>query len=377
MLRIRPMIGGSLTFRLALVSLLLNLAIEASGVFLPLYAKDIGSSNLEIGFITATYGLTFFLSSLIFGRQSDIHGRLGFIRWGLGLSAIAYLTQIMAHTPVVLLAARGFVGFCLGIASAAVMAYTYESQKQIGNFVSYGSLGWLFGALVAAVLGNYEALFLTSTIASALAFLVSLTFREEPTSHIRVATLPLQLIKANRKVYFAFFIRQLAANAVWTVMPLYLAGIGASKLWIAILDGINMGGQFVVMRVVEKFDPAKVFRIGLLTSALVFAIYGIATNYLQLVPVQILLAVAWSCMFIGALGYLLRKSNERGTVSGLMYSTMYLSAGVGPFIGGAVAQVWGFVTLMYIGSGLSLLGFLYSSGLPSGKGETRGTETHT
>jgi MFS family permease len=358
------------------VSLFLNLAAEASGVFLPLYAKTVGSSNLEIGFIAATYGIAFFLSSLFFGRQSDMHGRVGFIRLGLGLSAIAYLSQVVAHTPITLLATRGFVGFCLGIASAALMAYTYENQKQIGNFVSYGSLGWLFGALVAAAIREYEALFLTSAATSVLAFSVSLTLREEPISRIRVAALPLSLIMANRKVYLALFIRQLGANAIWAILPLYLAGIGASKLWIAILDGINMGGQFVAMRLVEKFNPAKVFRTGLLVSALVFAIYGIATNYLQLIPVQVLLAIAWSSMFIGALSYLLRKSNERGTVSGLLYSTIYLSAGLGPFLGGAVAQVWGFVTLMYVGSSLSFLGFLSSRGLSTSK-QIRAKESHT
>lgn len=376
MWRFRPVVRVSLAFQLALASLLLNLAIEASAVFLPLYAKSIGSSKLQIGFIAATYGMAFFLSSLVFGRQSDIHGRLGFIRSGLALSVVAYLFQVIARTPIALLAARGFVGFCLGVTSAAIMAYTYERQKQIGSFVSYGSLGWLLGALVAAVIRNYEALFLTSAAASVLALLVSLTLREEPTSHVQLAALPLPLIKANRKVYLAFFMRQVGATAIWAILPLYLVGIGASNSWIAIIDGINMGGQFVAMRFIEKFNPAKVFRVGLLMSALVFAIYGIATNYLQLLPVQVLLALAWSGIFIGALGYLLRKSNERGTVSGLLYSTMYLSAGLGPFLGGTVAQAWGFVPLMYISSSLSVFGFLFSQGLTSGK-ETGITEYHT
>lgn len=376
MWRFCPTIVVPLPFRLALVSFLLNLAVEASGVFLPLYAKSVGSSNLEIGLIAATYGIAFFLSSLLFGRQSDIHGRLRFIRTGLGFSAIAYLSQIVTRTPMALLSARGFVGFCLGVTSAAIMAYTYENEKQIGNFVSYGSLGWLSGALAAAVIRDYTPLFLTSAIASILAFLVSLTLKEEVGGRIKVAVFPLSVIKANRKIYLAFFIRQLGANAIWAIFPLYLAGIGASRLWIAILDSINTGGQFVAMRFAERFNPVKAFRAGLLISALVFVLYGIATNYLQLVAVQIMLAIAWSGMFIGALSYLMRKSNERGTVSGLLYSTIYLSAGLGPFLGGAVAQVWGFVTLMYVGSSLSFVGFLSSRGLSTGK-KIRVTEFHT
>lgn len=345
------------------MSLLLNLAVEASSIFLPLYAQSLGASNLEVGFIAATYGLAFFSSSFFFGRQSDIRGRLAFIRSGLGLSVIAYLSQIVTASPAALMAARGFIGFCLGITSGATIAYTYENQGHVGRFVAYGSLGWLCGALAAAALRNYEALFVTSAVTSALAFLVSLTLREEPGSRVRVAVFTMPVIRANARIYFAFLFRQVGANAVWAIFPLFLVDIGASRLWIAILDGISMGGQFILMRFVERFNPVKAFRTGLLASAMVFAAYGIATHYLQLVPVQVLLALAWSCLFVGALSYLLRKNVERGTASGLLYSTMYLSAGIGPFLGGPISQVWEFRTVMYVASALTFVGFWYSRGL--------------
>jgi predicted MFS family arabinose efflux permease len=137
-----------------------------------------------------------------------------------------------------------------------------------------------------------------------------------------------------------------------------------------------MGGQYVVMRLVERFNPLKIFRLGLLISTLVFIIYAIANNYLQLLPVQIMLAIAWSGMFIGALSYLLRKNSEHGTVTGLLYSTIYLSAGLGPFLGGAVAQAWGLVAVMYFGSTLGFLSFLSSRGLSTGK-EIEVTASHT
>ncbi len=349
---------GFLQIRLLMVSLLLNFAIEASTVFLPLYARDIGASSLSIGLIAASYGLAFFLSSLIFGSQSDKNGRVVYIRWGLGLSTVAYLAQIFTSTALGLLLVRGLVGFSLGITSAAIMAYTYENQKKVGGFASYGSLGLLLGAITAAMVSNYEVLFLISGIASAVAFLISLTFKEARSlySYSRIGSLP--VMKKNRKILLSFFIRQLAANAIWVILPLYLASLGANKSWIAILDGINMGMQFIIMQFVERFNPIKMFRIGLLLSVVVFLAYGITDNFMQLIPVQVLLALAWSCMFVGALTYLLKNSREKGTVSGLMYSTMYLSAGIGPFLGGVVAQIWGYVTLMYIGAGLSACSLL-------------------
>lgn len=365
---LRPAINTSLLFRLSLVSFLLNLAVETSGVFMPLYAESLGASNLQVGFVAATYAVAYFLSSLFFGRLSDMHGRLVFIRLGLGLSALAYFSQIVAHGPALLLAARGFVGFCLGTTSGALMAYTYDKQKEIGKFLSYGSLGWVVGAFAAAAMRSYVPLFLVSVASSMLAFLMSLTLeRETEDIHVKLPSLPLSAMKRNRNVYIALFLRQLGATAIWAIFPLYLTSLGASKSWIAILDAINMGVQFVAMRFVERFNPARAFRTGLLISGVVFVIYGLATNYLQLIPVQILLAIAWSTIFIGAFSYLLRSTSEHGTVSGLLYSTLNLSAGLGPFLGGAIAQVWGFVTLMYVGSSTSFLGFLASAGLRTGK----------
>lgn len=349
--------------QLTLVSFLLNLGVEASSIFLPLYAKDMGASNLEVGLLVAIYGISFFLSSFFFGRQSDIHGRLVFIRMGLGLSAVAYYFQTLTVTFGTLLAARASIGFCLGIASAALIAYTYESQKQIGGFVAYGALGWFIGAIVAAILRDYLALFWTSTGSSLIAFTLSLALKREQADRLR-STLDIKhLLIVNHRVYLAFFLRQLGAHAIWAVFPLFLAHIGATKLWIAIIDGINMGVQFLAMRFVERFNPTRIFRVGLITSCIAFAAYGVATHYLQIIPVQLLIAVSWSCLFVGALSYLLRRNPERGSASGVLYSTVYLSAAVGPFLGGTVSQFCGFASLMYIGSGLSLLGFFYSRGL--------------
>jgi predicted MFS family arabinose efflux permease len=97
---------------------------------------------------------------------------------------------------------------------------------------------------------------------------------------------------------------------------------------------------------------------------------------MQLIPVQVLLALAWSCIFIGAFTYLLKNSRERGTISGLMYSTMYLSAGIGPFMGGAIAQAWGYATLMYIGAGLSACGFVNTIGISTVKNEKLQTDSN-
>jgi len=367
MRRFSPPSWVSLPLCLASINLLSNCAVETSNVFMPLYAQSIGSSNLQVGFIAAAAGIAFLVSSFLFGRLSDIHGRMKYIRIGLGLTALSYLSQIITRTPMTLLAARGFVGFAIGINSSVMMAYTYESQKQIGSFISYGSLGWLIGAVTAAIVKNYEALFIISAVVAFLAFLISFLLEEKATSHIQVSAFPINLIKANYKIYLGFFLRQLGGNAIWTIWPLYQASIGANKMWIAIMEVTNMVGQIIWVRFIERFNPARMFQTGLILSAGVFVAYSLANHYLQLVPIQVVLSFAYSSMFVGALVYLLRQHREYGTVSGLMNSANALSGSLGPFLGGAVSQAWGYVTLMHVGAGISLCAFLSALGLQGRK----------
>jgi MFS family permease len=190
-----------------------------------------------------------------------------------------------------------------------------------------------------------------------------LTEDKESATRIHVAAFPIHLIKSNYKIFLAFFLRQLGGMAIGTVWPLYLSSIGASKFWISVMDSTNMLGQFFAMRYIEKFNPARMFQLGLIVSVIVFALYGVATHYLQVIPVQLLLSVGYSALFIGALNYLLRRHRERGTVAGLLNSSMSLSGSIGPFLGGALSQAWGYGAVMYASAALSFLGLLASRGI--------------
>ena len=366
-----------LPIRLAAISFLFSLSVQSSSIFQSLYADDLGASRFQVGLIGSSYGIAYFVSSFIFGRQSDRRGRLVFVRLGLALGAAAYVLQMAAIDPVTLLAIRAGVGFCLGISSAAIMAYVYEAEGQVGRFAAYGSLGWLFGCVAAAVAAavtgatessaTYYALFAVSGAASALAFLLSFSLKEEKGRRVSVPFFPLSLIRDNGRVYIPFFLRCLGSSAVWAIFPLFLVSIGASKLWVALLDAINMGLQFVFMRYVERFKSGVVLAVGLVSSVIVFASYGFATHYLQLIPVEVLLAVSWSCLWVGSLSFLLGRSVERGTAAGLLYSMTYLSAGFGPLIGGFVSDTWSFRVLMFVASGVTFLGLILSRLLPANK----------
>src|SRR5665647_1981380 len=231
---------GNRRWLIGLVNFFISFATQGSIIFIPLLGADLGASDFQVGLVGAVYGTAFLSSSLYSGWKSDRLGRLVFVRWGLLISSAAFATQLFAHSVLMLMLVRGAVGFSLGIATAAMIAYAFEADIDMGKYSSYGSLGWIFGALAAAFVADIQMLFWLSFIFCLLAFLISLAFHKKPVCKFSTPPNLWQVLRRDYRVYLAVFLRHLGATAVWIILPLYLASLGMDKFWIGLLWGINL-----------------------------------------------------------------------------------------------------------------------------------------
>ncbi len=343
-----------------LINFLLYSAIMSSHMFIPLLSADLGASSFEVGLVGAAFGVAYLLSSLFFGWKSDLLGRLRFIRFGLAASSLAFLAQTLSFSLTALFVIRALVGFSLGISTAALIAYIYESSGNMGRFSSYGSLGWIGGALAAATLAGYNTLFIFSALLCLAAFLVSLSMQETVSAEPKNVPRPLAVARRNSSVLLAFFLRHLGATAIWIILPLFFTSLGASKTWIGLLWGINFTFQFIAMRLVEKFSEKTVFLAGQILSVVVFLGYTLINNYMQVIPLQVLLGVSWAFLYVGSLLVVLRSGEEKGTASGVFFSAINLSGAVGPLVGGLISQLFGYRSVMLFAAAITLAGLLPS-----------------
>jgi len=341
-----------------LVNFFLYCAIMSSHMFIPLFSTELGASSFQVGMVGAAFGFAYLFSSLFFGWKSDLLGRLLFIRIGLALSSFAFLAQTLSFSLATLFVIRALVGFSLGISTAALTAYIYESKGDMGKFSSYGSLGWIGGAVAAAILTAYNTLFTFSALLCFVAFLVSLCMRERISPEPKNIPQPLMVIRRNRGVLFAFFLRHLGATATWIILPLFFATLGASKTWIGLLWIINFVFQFIAMRFVERFSEKTVFLIGQVLSVVVFLGYAVSNYYLQVIPLQVLLGFSWAFLYVGSLLIVLRSGEEKGTASGVFFSAINLSGAVGPLLGGLISQFFGYRAVMFFAAAITLVGLL-------------------
>jgi MFS family permease len=321
------------------IQFLSNAGVFASIFFIPVFARDIGVNEFQLGVVVALFSVATLVSNYVFGRWADVHGRRRILQIGLLLSALASITPILAYNAVTLAATRILVGLAVGMFPSAMYAYVYDSQRKIGKFTSFGALGWGVGSALAGYLAVFWEVFLLSSIFLFAAFLIALFLTPIPEVKLKVPFFPRKVIKRNLSVYMAVLVRHTGAHAIWVIFPLFLLDLGMDLFAVGILYVVNTGTQFVVMQVTDRFDSTKLVTFGLLVSAITFMTFTFASNFNEMFPTQIILGVSWATLYVGSLKFVMERNVERATSTGLLNSVMSICAIIGPLIGGSVVAI--------------------------------------
>ena len=343
------------------IQFLSNAGLFGPAVVVPVILQDqLGASKDLIGVIAGGFAGAAFASSYIFGRASDVYGRRSILIIGLLLSGLATVVQAFSlffGGLAFFALTRMLIGFCSGIFPAALLAYAYETKSgRMGKFSAFGALGWAVGNLAVGMFGIlYEGAYTVCAIIIFASFVIALRLPFTKETKMCVPLFPKHLIKKNAPVYASMLIRHTGANMIWVTYPLFLLSIGANVEWIGIIYFVNSFGQFFFMYILDRYDPSLLVAVGLASSALTFFTFTLAGSYWEIIPSQILLAAAWSCLYVGSLRYVMDRSKEKATASGLLSSTMSISGIIGPVLGGLAATAWGFVGTINIATLMSVL----------------------
>ncbi len=323
-----------------------SFAVVSVLIFIPLIAQSYGASSSTVGILVATYQGMIFLSSALFGRWSDLKGRKQFVVIGLLVAAVVFFCHHLAKNIATLFFIRGLAGIAVGIFPAAIITYVYEKNSKLGLFTAIGSLGWGIGSIFAGLIGTYQRLFTYAALLYFGAFLFALIFLKQTKKQIDQPFFRWHIVKRNWRVYLSFFLRHSGAFGIWAIFPLFLAHLGANKLWIGIIYSINAFGQFLFMPHLDRFRSNKLIQLGLYFSIATFVVFGFCKNFWQILPFQLLLAFSWSTIYLGSLKYLMEHNEERSTAVGVFNSILSLAGIIGPLLGGLIGTL-GYPAVMF------------------------------
>lgn len=347
------------------LSFLLNACISSTAMLVPLLAADLSISYIELGIIGMAYGLANLISFLLFGRLSDVTGRRRiFVKFGFLFASFIFLLHVFMADTLSMVFVRALAGFSLGIFYFPLLAFLTRMEghkRKMGIYGGFGGLGWGFGYVYAGAVGDYNLVFISTALFLFLGFIISLFLPDTRHEKVDIPRIPLSIIKRNWRIYLSLLLRHTGAASIWLIFPIHLAAMGADKLIIGILLGLNPAFQLFTAswtgRLTERIREQTIIKIGYLMTAIVFLSYYLSTEILYLFPFQLLLAFSWGFIWTGSLIYLVSENAEKATSSGILGSVVGLSSVIGPICGGLISQFFGFPAVFIFAVILSLVSF--------------------
>ncbi|AGB04470.1 arabinose efflux permease family protein [Aciduliprofundum sp. MAR08-339] len=338
-------------------------ALMLSITYTPSLAARAGGSAFEIALIFSLYNLAYFLSSMIFGRLADLHGRKIFISAGFLVASLAFVSQYFYWNYYSLLILRVMAGFSAGIFPAATISLAHDMRIKMGKLSAFGAAGWALGSYLAGIVSLFfglKATYVFSSIVFIIAYFITLGLKDLGVRVENVPRIPLEVIRRNWHVYLSYIFRHSAATMIWAFWPLFVASIGGNSFWQAATMGVNSTAQFFIMYFyADTKKSTHLILWGLALSSLTFLLYALITNVWEMLPVQVILATSWAFLYVGSLNYLTSRNPEKATATGLLNSSIGISAFIGPLLGGAfMSFVANYRYLMLFSATVSLFGVI-------------------
>jgi len=323
---------------------------------LPIYARNLGACELDIGLIAASFSVMTFLWSPIFGRWSDRLGRRPILLGCIVINAVGYALFANAHTLAILIASRMLNGIGASNISVA-QAYIADSSSDTDRARSLGligaafGIGFIIGPALGGVLMAHVGISAVGYVPSALSVLNALLawkLLPEPQRHAQPerrsfrATLHAALIhpQQSRLILFSF-----AYWFAFVMMQITFALFANERLgWredaiggvFALTGLIGAGIQGgAIGKLVRLFGEKTLLGIGLILFIVgMLALPWMPTSALVVTTLGII--AVGSALVTPTLNALLTLSADRrsqGAVLGLAQSAASLARIVGPIVG--------------------------------------------
>jgi MFS transporter, DHA1 family, multidrug resistance protein len=344
---------------LPILFLVMFLVMVGFGIIIPVmpfYAEEIGANPTQLGLLMAVYSLMQLLFAPMWGRVSDRIGRKPVIMIGiLGLSLSFFLMAISSELWM-LFAARIIGGLLSSANMPTVMAYvadiTSEEDRGKGMGIIGASvgLGFIFGPAIGGIFSqsSLNMPFYLAGATSLITFLlVTFVLKESlsPEQRSSQAKEKTSLLKAFNGPVSVLFILQLFVSlslsgleATFAYFAAEKAGLGAVQLgYIFMIMGlagaIVQGG--LVGRMTKKFGEGAVIQLGILISAIGFALILLIKGFGTAALFLTIFGVGNGLIRPSVSSLLTKKSTAgHGSTTGLLSSFDSLGRIIGPPLGG-------------------------------------------
>ncbi|MEM2905353.1 MAG: MFS transporter [Candidatus Bathyarchaeia archaeon] len=361
----------------ALLYLLIGRCLEAFGFGIALFlivvlAYEQTGSVTYAGLAVSVYQVVMVVLQPPMGRVADRYGRKRLILLGTAIHAVATFLLGASTSIFILLALRALQGLGAsleGPASQALVAdlVPYERRGSLmGQYSTMINLGWfvgpVVGGLIADAFGTRAPFFICSVLVALSFFPIALYVKEPPraaTGRSNVSG-PLTAKVRNVLLYLclAYFLIQFSGSVMFPLIRVYMVKIEASDteigLVVAAFGLISAPLQAPFGRLSDRRGRKPLITLGVFSTSLVAPWYGFATSFPQLLLIRSAhgVASAMSGPVVGALVADVTPRWQRARALGMLSTAQSLGMVVGPLVGGALADLYGYQFPFLLCSGI-------------------------
>jgi DHA1 family multidrug resistance protein-like MFS transporter len=365
------------------------LAMGIVSPFLPIYAEELGASNLEIGLVQASFSIAGIGTLLFVGRWSDRLGRKPFLLTGLAILTLSSVGLMYANTPLLLIIIRFIQG--LGATAHLPIAQAYLGDitpkggegKWMGYFnaVLFAGMGAgpLLGGLIADIY-SIATTFLFMAILNFLGLVATMIYlkempRKAATKEHSSVLAPLKS-RVMRSVLVQRMMNGIGTSALMTYIPIFANKLGITTGLIGILAAMRTPVSLLQTysgTLADKWNRRWMVIQGSLFSMVTIALVPITGGFWSLLIVYIAVTLGQSYAMPAATAYVVQEGRTYGMGICMTYFMMAMQVGngVGPialgFVADCVSLDWAFYSAaiaLFIGSFIFLFTIKDSDSLP-------------
>jgi MFS transporter, DHA1 family, tetracycline resistance protein len=351
---------------LVIIFLTIFVNLVGFGIIIPLlpyYAETFGASPLVIGLLFAVFSLCQLIAAPALGDLSDRYGRRPVLIFSLAGTVVSFVMLALAHSVVMLFAARIVDGLSGGNISTA-RAYVADITEPRDRARAYGligaafGLGFILGPALSGVLSrvSYTApiwaaagITLAATIMAAV-WLPETVHRAQAGGGSPFRYLPALLGRpVVRRMLAIDFVYWCAFAMFQTTFALFaarrfsfdVAKTGYLFAAFGVLGAVIQGG--LIRPLVNRLGDIATFRIGLVMGATGLIATALSHSVTMFVVALVPLAVGigFGHPTMASLVSLASRADEQGRVQGAAGAVESLGRTIGPVWGNSSLQSWG------------------------------------
>lgn len=344
-------------------------------ITVPLYAKELGGSNITAGLMVTVFTISALLFRPLLGSMIDEKGRKPVLVIGAVIFVITSIFYCFAGTIFVLLALRFLngIGFSAHTSSAGTIASDLSPKSRLAEGMSYFGISIIIGSAIGPSLGlnlsehkGYRFMFLCVFAIWAAGLLFSLLVNYEKKSIKDTAFDTVTEIAVNKKKNGFIEKTSLLPSLAMFFVSLSFGSVIAFLPSFGIAREIeNIGSFFIIYSIavlISRLTTGKLadkygFTIVLVPSLTALFLSMVILSFAYSLPTVLIAAVFFGIGYgtayplINAIVIKLCPDNRRGAANSTLLAFMDLGIGLGALVWGAVLEVTGFTTV-YLASSL-------------------------